>query len=555
MASRELCQQDTAIASPSTGEGYVYLHDEARTHSLQQHRRLTSSQSMSQLDSMLVEEQVKSLKPSRAFDITVAIALLGAIQFGWLMSELNYKQYHIKQVCQLPVPVIDKKFPDYCVLFRGHSHHEWVMTTTAWVVGGGIGALGSGLPADVMGRKKGLALNAFLMIAGAIVQAASGTIYVLALGRFVSGIASGGTINISNVLISEITPLNMRGFFLTGLQVGISFGVLLVTTVHYGMTSEAFTWRILVGAPLLIGVLQLVLLPWMEESPVWLVAKNKLTLAHTALVKLYLPHDSDVILAAMVAAHTDEASEFSASRRRWTVLFTNKYRKQLGIACVLCAMQQLCGINAIMYYSASIFNSIGIHDPRYANTIVAVARMHDIVFAAKVLDRFNRRTLLLYGMFIMALCGGSLVLCLCHGNDTLAQYGAVGVLVVFVSAYCLSIGPMSWMVANELFPDYLNARAGAFGTFFTWASNFFVSVYFPQMADPGHLGNYAFLVFSGFLVAAVVFTYVFVPETNRKTYNEIQQALGIDVPSPTDEHGAATLDDVYDKHHPVTVIP
>ncbi|RHY78812.1 hypothetical protein DYB26_000531 [Aphanomyces astaci] len=521
-------------------EAYVLLHDEPASklhpqHSFRQHRRITSSQSMSRLDSMLHEDQSKALQPSRVFYVTVAIALLGAIQFGWLMSELNYKQYHIKQICQLPVPVIDKKYPDYCVLFRGHTHHEWVMTTTAWVVGGGVGALGSGLPADVLGRKKGLALNALLMIAGASVQAASGTIHVLAAGRFISGIASGGTINVSNVLISEITPLGMRGFFLTGLQVGISFGVLVVTTVHYGMTSAEMTWRILVGAPLLIGLLQIALLPCMQESPVWLVAKGKLALAHTSLVNLYLPHDTDVILAELVAARTDETSEFTAPRRRWTVLFTARYRKQLAVACVLCAMQQLCGINAIMYYSASIFSSIGIHDPRYANTIVAAARMHDILFAAKVLDKFNRRTLLLWGMSTMAACGGSLVLCLVHGTDSLAQYGAVGVLVVFVSAYCLSIGPMSWMIANELFPDYLNARAGAVGTFFTWVSNFFVSVYFPQMADPANLGNYAFLVFSAFLVAAVGFTYVCVPETNHKTYYEIQRAFGIDEPTPTDD--------------------
>ncbi|KAF0697251.1 Aste57867_12023 [Aphanomyces stellatus] len=533
--------------SPTVNNAYVALKDQPKSNS-QSFRKLrtaTSSHGLSRLDSMLHETQSNALHPSRVLYVTCAIALIGAIQFGWMMSELNYKQYHIKQICALPIKVIEKKFPEYCILFRGHTHHEWVMTTTAWVVGGGLGALFSGIPADIVGRKNGLALNALIMIAGAIVQAASGSIYTMAAGRFVSGIASGGSVNICNVLISEISPASMRGFFLTGLQVGISFGVLLVTTAHYGMNSDEYTWRLLVASPILMGLLQLGLLPFMVESPVWLVAKGKLDHARDALTKLYKPHDTDVILNAIVTSYEDQKDEYEHSPR-WTILFSAKYRKQLGVAAVLCGMQQLCGINAIMYYSASIFNSIGIHDPRYANTIIALARMHDILFAAKFLDRFNRRTLLLGGMSVMALAGGGLVACLCYGAYESAHYLAVASLVVFVTCYCLSIGPMSWMIANEIFPDFLNARAGAFGTFCTWFCNFFVSVYFQQMADPANMGNYAFLTFSGFLVLAVVFSYFCVPETNHKTYAEIEKAFGV---SDTDAALPApvTDGDVWDK--------
>ncbi|CAK4608874.1 unnamed protein product [Aphanomyces euteiches] len=530
-----------AVETPTAPyEAYDVENHDKQAKSIRLQRRATSSRTMIRLDSMLQEDQSKALQPSRELYITVAIALIGAIQFGWLMSELNYKQYHIKQICQLPVQVIQAKYPDYCVLYRGHTHHEWVMTTTAWVVGGAIGALFSGIPADYIGRRNGLALNAVIMIAGGIIQSSAGTIYVMAVGRLISGIASGGSINISNVLISEITPFNMRSFFLCGLQVGISLGVLLVTTVHYGMNSEAYTWRILVGVPIVFGIIILALLPFIEESPVWLIAHGKLDQARAALTRLYLPHDTDAVLAAMVTSHEDEKHEYAGNVKRWTLLFTRKYRKQLVVACVLCAMQQLCGINAIMYYSASIFDSIGIHDPRYANTIVAAARLHDIVFAAKLLDRFNRRPLLLGCMTLMALAGGGLVACLCNSSYTSTHYLSVVALVVFVAGYCLSIGPMSWMIANELFPDFLNARAGAIGTFCTWVCNVFVSVYFQQMADPANLGNYAFLVFSGCLAVAVVFTYFCVPETNHKTYSEIEAAFYV----------APTAPDAADKEAP-----
>ncbi|KAF0699749.1 Aste57867_9676 [Aphanomyces stellatus] len=496
-----------------------------------QHRKATTNSGTSKLDSMIHEKHSLTLQPSRVLYITVAISLLGAFQFGWLLSELNYKQYHIKQICKLPIKVIEAKFPDYCVLFRGHSQREWVMTTTSWIVGGGLGALFSGIPADAIGRKSGLAINAVIMIAGATVQASAGSIYTMAAGRFVSGIASGASANIANILVSEITPFSMRGFFLTHLQVAISFGALAVTTVHYAMNAEAYTWRLLVGAPILIGLVQLGLLVFVGDSPVWLVSKGRFDEARDELARLYKPHNTEAILRAMIASHEDEKKELEGNKQ-WTILFTSKYRKQLVIACVLCAMQQLCGINAIMYYSASIFDRLGIHDPRYANTMVNLARVHDIITAAKLLDKFNRRTLLIAGMSIMALAGGGLVLSLCNKEHEATHYTAVLAMVVFVMCYCVSIGPMSWIVANEIFPDFLNARAGAFGTFCTWFSNFFVGVYFQQMADPSSMGDYAFLTFSGFLVLGVVFVYFVVPETNHKTYYEIQQAFGIDEPAP-----------------------
>ncbi|CAK4078262.1 unnamed protein product [Aphanomyces euteiches] len=499
------------------------------------HRQATTESATSKLDSMIHEKHSLSLIPSRTLYITVAIALLGAFQFGWLMSELNYKQFHAKDpktgknLCDNQAFL--KRYTDMCIMFPPHSQKEWTMTTSSWIAGGGIGAIFSGLPADVIGRKRGLAVTALIMIAGAAVQASAGSIYTMAAGRFVSGIASGASSNIGNILISEITPSTMRGFFLTGLQFAISFGSLMVTTVHYAMNSSAYTWRLLVGAPALIGILQLALLPYMANSPVWLINKGRIDEARDELLRLYRPHNTEAILRAMIASHEEEKKDLEGNRE-WRLLFSPKYRKQLLIACVLCAMQQLSGINAIMYYSNAIFSRVGIHDPRYANTIVNFARVHDIITASKLLDKYNRRTLLIIGMSVMALAGGGLVASLCYSSYEVTHYMAVVSMVFFVGCYCISIGPMSWIISNEIFPDFLNARAGACGTFFTWVCNFLVGVFFQQMADPENMGNYAFLTFTGCLVLGVIFVYFVVPETNHKSYYEIQKAFGIDEPLP-----------------------
>ncbi|KAG9412988.1 hypothetical protein AC1031_016009 [Aphanomyces cochlioides] len=254
--------------------------------------------------------------------------------------------------------------------------------------------------------------------------------------------------------------------------------------------------------------------PWIA-GPVWLISKGRIDQARTALGRLYLFHNTEAILRAYLVRRRHEGG-------------TPKHQ---AVAYALLG-QQLSGINAVMYYSASIFNRVGIHDPRYANTIVNAARLHDILLAAKLLDKFNRRTLLLAGMTVMALAGGGLVASLSNKDHEATHYTAVASMVLFVASYCISIGPISWIVANEIFPDFLNARAGAFGTFFTWVCNFLVGVYFQQMADPTNMGDYAFLTFSGCLTLAVVFVYLCVPETNHKSYREIQIAFGIDDPEP-----------------------
>ncbi|KAF0697252.1 Aste57867_12024 [Aphanomyces stellatus] len=509
----------------------VIAEAKAGTLSSRQEGLSAKPHASSKLDLVLHNELAHALKPARAFYVTVVLSLLGAFQFGWLLCQLSYKQFHVKQICQLPVKIIAYKFPDYCIMFRGHTQAEWTMVTTAWIVGGGVGALFSGYPADRFGRKATIGLNAFIMIAGAVVQVTSTSIYDMAGGRFVSGVASGAAINVANVLISGIAPRAARSFYLTSIQIAISLGALVVTSAHYGMTTDEYTWRLLVAAPVLIGVLQLALLPFMVESPVWFVAKGRSDLARRAIARLYLPTSpgaTDAVVAAMEAARAEEDAEAAAHHHmRWTILFTAKYRKQLLVSVILAAMQQLCGINAFMYYSVTIFTSVGINDPRYANSIINAARLQDFVQGARRLDRYNRRTLLLGGMSLMVFAGIGLVVSLANSSNAATPYTSVACMVMFVAAYCFSIGPLSWIIPNELFPDFLKARAGAFSTLSTWFCNFFVGVYFQQMADPANLGNYAFLVFTGITVLAIIFVYFCVPETNQKSYYEILHAFGV----------------------------
>ncbi|CAK4078244.1 unnamed protein product [Aphanomyces euteiches] len=490
----------------------------ARGQSYRTINRHTSRQRLSKLESMIHEEHSKALIPTNVMYVTVLISLLGTFQEGWMLSQLNYKYFDSN--CQKdPIPDGD------CIMFPGHSKHEWTMNVTSWIVGGMIGALFSGIPADKFGRKRTIFLGACVMITGAIIQVCSNTIYVFSFGRMISGISSGLAINVDNVLITEIAPANLRGLFSTGLQVGIALGSLSVTTAHYALNSETYSWRILVGFPIVLGALQILLNPLMTHSPVWLVSQGKIEEAGKELRRLYKPCNYDAILEAIVESHEEEQRELTGINP-WAALFSAKYRKQLIIAVVLCSAQQLTGVDAIMYYSSSIFSIAGLSDPRVGNTIINIIRTTFILVAAKIMDKFNRKTLLCTGMTFMAIASGGVMYSLSHTVSA----GCVGSLALFMAAFCLSIGPMAWMVSTEIFPDFLHANAGSTGEVFTWLGNFLVGVFYPVVSSDDKLGNNAFGIFVGLNMLFVAFVWFYVPETAHKTYVEIQKSFGIEEP-------------------------
>ncbi|EQC33094.1 hypothetical protein SDRG_09082 [Saprolegnia diclina VS20] len=519
--------RDVATPLPSPNDTYVAIEGTPKhappALSIRAKHRSNSRVRLSRLEAMLHEEHAKALVPTPLLYVTIAVALMGSFQFGWLLSQLNYRPFNV-DCAKNPIP--DKA----CILFPSHSEKQWTMAVTAWIVGGAIGASGSGYPADHIGRHYTLLVNAIVMVLGSALQTAADSITLFSIGRLVSGIASGAAINVCNVLISEISPTQMRGMFSTGLQVGVAFGSLAVTTVHY-FVGYGSGWRILVGFPTVLGIAQILLIPLTTKSPVWLVTHGETALALTELQQLYRPCDYEGILQGMLSAHDDEVKE-TAGVNTWSLLFSKKYRQQLIIAIVLCSAQQLCGINAVMYYSSSIFASAGVSDPRIGNTIINVVRTSMILVAARIMDTFPRRTLLLGFLSLMAFASGGIVVSLFYASPLLS----IASTGIFVGAFCLSIGPMAWMVSAEIFPDFLHAGAGAVGTMTTWLANLVVGVFYPLLADPSVLGSYTFLLFVGYLLGVLCFVYSVVPETAQKTFDEIQVAFAHHPPRSVSSH-------------------
>ncbi|OQR89791.1 hypothetical protein THRCLA_09580 [Thraustotheca clavata] len=151
-----------------------------------------------------------------------------------------------------------------------------------------------------------------------------------------------------------------------------------------------------------------------------------------------------------------------------------------------------------------------------------------ICVAAKIMDKYKRKTLLITFMSLMAVASIGVAISLFHANPVLSVISTA----VFVGSFCLSIGPMAWMVSAELFPDFLHASAGGVGTMCSWIGNFLVGTFYPTLSKPDVMGNYTFLIFLGTLIFFVLFTKFYVPETAGKTFDEIQKEFNIDPYQP-----------------------
>ncbi|ETV93904.1 hypothetical protein H310_12248 [Aphanomyces invadans] len=461
---------------------------------------------------------ITPLVASPAMRRSILCALLGAFQFGWMMAEMAYIPFHHPKLCLLP------RIPQgQCLVFPGHSTAEWTMQSTAWAVGGGLGALLSAVPADYLGRQRTLGYNGCLMVAGGLVQLFATDIYTFAVGRGLNGIASGVAINVLNNYLRELSPVQWRMFYLTLVQIALSVGTLVVTTFMYAIPdvpSTAWQFKPLFGGPVVIGVLQVASMPWIVESPVWLLHRDQLDEARHVMHQLYMPAGIEAHWTALVSTIDRQTREAASSSSKLSLLVSPKYRKQFSIAIVLATMQQLCGMNALVVYGPAMFKAIGIRELRLSNSIVNFGRFHDMYLAGKFGDRFNRRTLLLAGSMGMILGSLGFTLCQVYPSDT-NDWIQIACTLMFVASFCASIGSMGWLVSTEVVPEVLGATSGAISTCCTWTAQFFIGVYFQQISSPEHWGTQAFGMFPAVLVVFAVFVWMFVPETRHRTTDEV----------------------------------
>ena len=400
---------------------------------------------------------------------------------------------------------------------------------TSWVtLGALVGALLAGGLADKLGRRLTLILAGALFLAGALLSGLAPGTAVLVLGRLVIGFGVGVASVAAPLYAAELAPAESRGRFVSSYQLAITIGILVAYIVD-DILSSSGNWRLMLGGASVLGVVLMVFVLAMPESPRWLVRARRSDDAARVLDKVrgtaYTP-DAMAALEAELAADEDQAS--------WGEVFSHRLRKPLLVGFGLAVFQQITGINAIIYYANEIFGDAGFDTPQEqaaATTwTIGVVNVVATFIAIAFVDRFGRKPLLRAGLVGMALSLtvvgiGFRVLEGETGNaggaDSFGAILTLGGLIVFIASFAFSLGPIVWTVINEIYPSKVRGRAVSVATAVNWGSAWLVSQFFLTLVDAiGQAGT--FWLFAGFSAVAFAWVTRAVPETKGRTLEEIE---------------------------------
>jgi sugar porter (SP) family MFS transporter len=386
------------------------------------------------------------------------------------------------------------------------------------LIGSMIGALVGGTIADRIGRRATLVWGAILFILGSILAPLSPNVGVLIVARALLGVAIGFTSVTAPVYVSELAPPQSRGMLIGLYQFALTSGIALADLVGYWLAGQQ-GWRLMFGFGLIPAVFFLFMVLTVPESPRWLFAQNRVAEAESVL-KSYTDEAGTKLLLEDI-----RVSLMTKMERRWSALWSPAVRGSLFIAVGFTVLQQVTGINTIIYYGPQIFSLAGISSNKnaiFATLLVAITNVLATVIALLLVDRLGRKPLLYAGIGGMTVSLFVLSLCF-HNQATLgSSLGVIATacLMVYITCFAFSMGPIAWILVSEVFPLRVRGRGVAAATLGSGTSNFLVSLTFLSLIKAA--GNaLTFAIYGVFCILTLFFVRFVIPETKGRELESI----------------------------------
>ncbi|XP_077158442.1 solute carrier family 2, facilitated glucose transporter member 9 isoform X3 [Paroedura picta] len=371
----------------------------------------------------------------------------------------------------------------------------WTISVSIFAIGGLVGAFIVTPAVKYFGRKRTLLLNNVFAIVAALLMALSqlaGFLEMIILGRFIMGIDGGISLSALPMYLSEISPKQIRGSLgqITAILicVGVFTGQVLGLPEIFGKESR---WPFLFGMIVVPAVIQVVILPFLPESPRYLLLeKHDIKAAEKAFQTFRGKSDvscevEEVLEESRVQRNIQAASIIQLLRdstKRWQVL----------TVVVTMACYQLCGLNAIWFYTNNIFKEAGLSP-----------------------EMIPYVTLSTGGIEILA--------AVFSAQAPWLSYLSIFCILAVIASFCIGPGGIPFVLTGEFFPQSQRPAAFMIAGIINWLSNFAVGLLFPFIQIG--LQTYCFLVFAAVCLAGATFLFFVLPETKNKTLLEINQAF------------------------------
>ncbi|KEZ46205.1 Myo-inositol transporter 1 [Scedosporium apiospermum] len=383
----------------------------------------------------------------------------------------------------------------------------------------------SSILADRLGRKRVILFADILFTIGALIQALSSTVSGMVIGRCVVGAGVGAASFVVPLYIAEMAPAAFRGMLVTTNILFITLGQVFAYIIGWLFAEYAARetgWRWMVGLGAAPSVMQALVLGFMPETPRWLVMRGfseeakgvvqKVSggglamgrMADAVVKEIEVEVREEQVARRLRGAGVEDGEGLLAGFRE--LVRVRRNRRALAIACLLQGLQQLCGFNSLMYFSATIFTMVGFSVPTLTSLSVAGTNFAFTVMAILLIDKIGRRRMLLYSVPFMIIgllfaAYGFTYISLPSSSDLPSpttldtttdpsptspdREAALMILVsimLYVASYALGLGNVPWM-QSELFPLSVRSLGSGVATSTNWAANFIVGLTFLPLMD------------------------------------------------------------------------
>ena len=478
--------------------------------SIESDRSQASSEQASRATSEATSDQTRGFirgvtASGNRFALGIAIlAALGGFLFGYDTGVVGGA-----------LPLITSK------LHLSAGEESWV--TGSLLLGAVTGAAMSGYLADRIGRKWTLFVAGVIYTGAAIASGLTASLLPLCIARGVLGLAVGTASFVAPMYIGEHSPKELRGGMTALTQVAITFGILIAYFVADALKSNSAGWNWMFGLGAVPGVVLAISMLIVPETPRWLVEHGREDQAKKVLSRSHRTEQEADAEIQEIREVSEEQGQFGIRN-----LLGDRVRPLLVIGVMMAIMQQLIGINTVIYYGSTIlgFAGLSISSSIAQAVFIGVVNFVFAIVAVFLLDRVGRRPPLLIGTIGSVI--GLIVLGWYFDMGTKFQHQspwiALAAMMFYIACFEISLGPVFWVMIAEIFPLRARAKAMAACTMFNWAFNFIVSYWFLNLVkaigQPETFWLYAF-----FGVCAVVFFAWKVPETKHRSLEQIEREV------------------------------
>jgi MFS transporter, SP family, galactose:H+ symporter len=388
-----------------------------------------------------------------------------------------------------------------------------VVTATV-VLGQLLGAFSAGSITNRLGRKRTMVGIALGYVIFAALQGVAPNEWFLIAARFLLGFTIGVSIVTAPAYIAESSPRSVRGSMIVTFQVATVAGIAVSYFVGAALAGLE-SWRLILSLSAIPALIVLFFVIRLPDTPRWYLMNGQREEALDLVRRVQGDVDPEE------EVHRIEEDLAYEEKGTFAELFQGRFRLAGFFVITLGFLVQITGINAIVYYSPTIIQEVGVTDPFQAiivNGFIQVAGVVAVVVSFLVVDRWGRRPTLLTGVGTMAVANAILIVAFALGPS--AILASIGILL-FIVGFNFGYGSLVWVYASESFPARLRTQGGSAMLTSDLLANFIVGVVF--LSALGALGgSLTFGIFCGLAILSFIFIYVLAPETKGRQLEAIR---------------------------------